>query len=287
MAALPFSKGVSEAAMRIAYGLLFGLFLLQTVAYAEGPEIQVVDGKVTMTAQAVPLGRLLSLLDRAMGLDSKVLKPELANRTISVRFEDLELKDAVHKIFEGQPLNYMLIEGKGIRVTDQALSTGSTSSGSSSTVSSFPEPQTFNPPVNPNPIQPVPVQQQQPVNTTGQPAAVPFGANQQNYSLPASTANPNVVVPGQIAPPLGTNPQPQQQPQQNPLVSPLGAAPTTGAPAAPPVGGGNVGGAPVGTPAGVGLPPVQPPPVQPAGPGSIGGTTTTPGAVTTPGALPR
>src|SRR5262245_66047478 len=124
--------------MRIVVGLLLGLVLLQGIAYAEGPEIQVVDGKVTISAKAVPLGRLLSLLDRAMGLDSKVMKPELANRTISVRFEDLELKDAVHKIFEGQPLNYMLIEGKGIRVTDLASSTGSTSSSSSAPVSSFP-----------------------------------------------------------------------------------------------------------------------------------------------------
>jgi hypothetical protein len=275
--------------MRIGYGLLFGLLLLQTVAYAEGPEIQVVDGRVTMTAQAVPLQRLLSLLDRATGLDSKIMKPELGNRTISVRFEDLELKDAVHKIFEGQPLNYMLIEGKGIRVTEQALSTGSSSSSPSSPVSSFPEPQSFSTPVNPNPIQPAQVQP--PVNTTGQPAAVPFGAAPQNSNLPASTANPNVVVPGQIAPPLGTNPQPnpqQQYPQQNPLISPLGAAPTTGAPVtAAPAAGGNVGGAPVGTPAGIGLPPVQTPPVQPAGPGTIGGTTTTPGAVSTPGTLPR
>src|SRR5215470_13451452 len=102
------------ASMKVACRILVSLALLQGVAWAQtpAPEIEIVDGKVTMSAQNVPLGRLLSLLDRALGMTSTV-KPELANRNISVRFSSLPVKDAVHKIFEGQPLNYMFVEGKG------------------------------------------------------------------------------------------------------------------------------------------------------------------------------
>ena len=135
--------------MKVACTILAALALLQGTAFAQAPapEIEVVDGKVSMSVQAMPLSRLLSLLDRAMGLTSQV-KPELANRTVSVRFSGLVLKDAVHKIFEGQPFNYMLIEGKGIRVTDLAQGGPSTSSASST-------PFQDSGPINQPPINPI------------------------------------------------------------------------------------------------------------------------------------
>ena len=42
---------------------LVGLALLPVIAFGagKGPEIQVVDGKVSMIAEAVPLGRLMRL----------------------------------------------------------------------------------------------------------------------------------------------------------------------------------------------------------------------------------
>lgn len=235
--------------MRIVYTLLVGLVLLQGVASAEDPEVQVVDGKVTISAQSVPLGQLLTLLDRAMGLTSQV-KPELANRTVSVRFSDLELRDAVQKIFEGQPLNYMLIEGKGIRVTDLALSNASTSS--TPTVSSFPDPSPVTPLAPPGPIQPALAQ---PVNTANQQPPVantPFGRPSPNPNTPAGptaaapAATPGVIAPGQLPPPIGAN---------NPLISPT------------------VDGVPVG------LPVTPAPPAQPTGPGTLGNVT--------PGVAPR
>src|SRR5688572_10201275 len=82
----------------------------------KGPEIQVIDNKVSMQADAVGLGRLLRLFDIAIGLRSKV-PAELANRNISVRFTGLTFDQAVDKIFEGIPLDYIVIQGQGIVVT--------------------------------------------------------------------------------------------------------------------------------------------------------------------------
>jgi hypothetical protein len=86
--------------MRIVCIALVTVALLPVRGYAQGgPEIQVSDGKVTMSAQSIPLSRLLSLWDRAVGMNSQILKPELANRMVSVRFANLAVKDAVQKIF--------------------------------------------------------------------------------------------------------------------------------------------------------------------------------------------
>ena len=71
-----------------------------TFGAAKGPEIRIVDNKVSIQAEAVPLSRLLRLLDQATGMTSKV-PPELANRNVSVRFSDLKLDDAYpgpHKV---------------------------------------------------------------------------------------------------------------------------------------------------------------------------------------------
>src|SRR5262245_12164288 len=108
---------ISEIYMKYALIALLSISLLGTTfGAAKGPEIRIVDNKVSIQAEAVPLSRLLRLLDQATGMTSKV-PPELANRNVSVRFSDLKLDDAVHKIFEGLPLDYVLIEGHGIVVT--------------------------------------------------------------------------------------------------------------------------------------------------------------------------
>jgi hypothetical protein len=279
--------------MRIVCKILISLALLQGIAYAQVPEIQVVDGKVTMTAQSVPLGRVLSMLDRAMGLTSEIVKPELANRNISVRFTDLELKDAVRKIFEGQPLNYILIQGKGVRVTDLALSSGSTTSTSSPTTSAFSDPAPITPPAPIGaPIQAAPAAivntggQPTPANTGGQPtpANAMFGNPQNPANAPNATVNPGATAPGQMPPPLGTT----TPLTNNPLLNPVGGAQGGGAPSG---GGPAVGGTPAGiglpgaqSPAGIGLPGAQSPAPQP-GPGTLGGAT--PGAIAAPGTIAR
>ena len=91
--------------------------LLAVPAFAaKGPTINLIDNKLSIDADTVPLARLLRLLDQATGLKSKV-PPELANRNISVKFSGLSLTDGVRKIFQGQPLDYVMIEGQGVIVT--------------------------------------------------------------------------------------------------------------------------------------------------------------------------
>ena len=239
--------------MRTTYTLLFCLALLPSTSYAaQGPEIDVVDGKISMSVQAVPLGRLISLLDRTMGFTSQV-KPELANRNISVRFTGLEIKDAVQKIFEGQPLNYVFIEGKGIRVTDLAQGGGAVAPPLGS---SFPSSQSSAPISSPQPIVttppfPVgnPIQQgnPQPANAATQPAQVitPFGNQPNPNPAGAPAATPGAPTPGQLPPPIGTS---------NPLITPVGATPAAG-----------------GFPASAPAPAPQQPPVPGALPGATPG----------------
>ena len=84
--------------------IILGGFLAVEVFAGKGPEIAVIDGKVSIDAEVVPLGRLLQLFDRATGLQSTV-PAALANRNLSVKFSDLSFDDAVRKIFEGQPID--------------------------------------------------------------------------------------------------------------------------------------------------------------------------------------
>jgi hypothetical protein len=252
--------------MKVAWRVLASLVFLQGSAFAQiqpqpqtqapAPEIEVVDGKISMFALGMPLSRVVSMLDRAMGLKSKVA-PEAASRPISVRFKDLALKDAVQKIFEGQPLNYSLIEGKGIDVSGVALGGTTTTS----TNSPFPEaaPITQTPIPGASPIQPA-----VPINPAGQPVqGAPLGVTANptnpNNQVPATnTAPPGAMAPGQMPPPIGG---------VNPLTQPVGApAVGTAAPA-------------------VGFPMATPAPSQPAGPGTVGGAA--PGTISTPGTIPR
>src|SRR5262245_60029349 len=91
------------------------------LSYAKGPEVDLVDNKLSISAEAITLSRLLQLVDLATGMKSKV-PPELANRVISVRFSDLPVSDAIRKIFQGQPLDYALIAGQGVVVTGTSQS---------------------------------------------------------------------------------------------------------------------------------------------------------------------
>src|SRR5215471_6002827 len=89
---------------RLLAGISLALTLtVNGVSAGSGPDIRIIDNKVSIQAEAVPLSRLLRLLDQATGMASKV-PPELANRNVSVRFANLQFDEAIQKIFEGQPL---------------------------------------------------------------------------------------------------------------------------------------------------------------------------------------
>src|ERR1700739_523000 len=93
------------------------------LAASKGPEIALVDNRLSINADTVSLGRLLRLLDLATGMQSKV-PADLANRTVSVKFSGLSLDDGVRKIFQGQPFDYVVIQGQGVIVTAASQTVG-------------------------------------------------------------------------------------------------------------------------------------------------------------------
>jgi hypothetical protein len=81
-----------------------------------GPEVVNRDGKISISADHITIGFLLSLWDKATGMKSTA-PPELADRKLSVHFTGLSEDDAVRAIFLGQPFGYALVQGQGIIVT--------------------------------------------------------------------------------------------------------------------------------------------------------------------------
>src|SRR5437588_5002203 len=130
---------------RLAFLLI--VFAITSTAFAagKGPEINLVDNRLSINAEAISLGRLLRLLDLATGMQSKV-PPELANRNISVRFSGLTLEDGVRKIFQGQPFDYVVMEHQGVIVTSASQAVA----GTESTPVFNPTPQQ---PIAPQPIE--------------------------------------------------------------------------------------------------------------------------------------
>jgi hypothetical protein len=93
-------------------------------AGVQGPEVLNIDQKLSIDADDITLGRLFQLWDQATGMRSTV-PSELANRRLSVHFAGLSVNDALQKIFDGQALGYVVVEGRGVVVTapDQSGST--------------------------------------------------------------------------------------------------------------------------------------------------------------------
>jgi hypothetical protein len=106
----------SLASLAISMAMLVSLPFAASATQADGLDIQVVDGQISINAEAVGLGRFLNLFDRVTGTESTV-PAELENRNVSVQFHALNLAQAVRKIFEGLPLDYVVLEQGRIVVT--------------------------------------------------------------------------------------------------------------------------------------------------------------------------
>ncbi len=215
-----------------------------------GPRIQMIDGKLSVQAEAVGLGRLLGLMDKATGMTSRV-PPELAGRSISVRFSGLSVDDAVRKVFEGQSIDYVVIQGHGIIVT--ALSQARRDLPGSPP-SPFPSAPAFQPPPEQPfveesqpfiPPQPAPMpgvampgMPQPGIGMPGQqfPGAVPNGQFNGQQGQPAMIQTPFGPIPNPRANQPGVPSSPGQPgQQQNPFggQQPFGSSVSPGSPGAP------------------------------------------------------
>ena len=176
---------------RIVAGSSF-LVLLAANVFAAGkdPEFKVVDGKVSIQAEAITLKQFLQYWDAATGMTSKV-NPVLANEKISVRLEGLDLTSAIRKSFQGQPWNWAIVNGKGVNVIDRATAVNSTSGGSSLPIQSFND--TRNDPPPPQPQLSAPLVQSGPVPAQANPASVnpaPGGQPAGAVNLPPAQGGP-------------------------------------------------------------------------------------------------
>jgi hypothetical protein len=198
------------------------LVLLAANVFAAGkdPEFHVVDGKVSIQAEAITLKQFLQYWDAATGMTSKV-NPQLANEKISVRLDGLDFNSAIRKSFQGQPWNWAVVNGKGINVIDRATAVTATSGGASAPIQSFSD--TRNEPPPPQPQLTAPFVQSGPA-----PAPAPTPAN----ATPASAIPANQPAGAVNLPPAQGGPAPPTQIFQ-PLGTPLGGALPTVQPGQP------------------------------------------------------
>jgi len=219
-------------------------------AATKGPEVDLVDNKLSINADNISLARLLRLVDLATGMQSKV-PADLANRNVSVKFSGLSLQDGVRKIFQGQPFDYVVVEGQGVIVTAASQPTGPESAPA------YNAPPPVGQPFQPQPIE-QPFNQDFPPNggipQPGMPGVPGQAIPGQPQQQPAMIQTPF----GPIANPRAGQPvQPMQQtptPQQNPLF-PGSAQPQT-SPGV--VGAQQAAPAPFGNPSPFGTPQTNP-----------------------------
>ena len=223
--------------------------LLAAHAFAGGSESQVVyfQQKVSVDAKSIPLSRLLRLWDEATGMRSSVSR-EVASQTVNVKFSELPLDEAVRRIFEKLPLDYVFIEARGIIVTGRSQAPGAPGAAQAPLVNDS-APEAANPvpqkkpdapalkpppPPIPTPFGPIPnrgenaVIQLPPV--PGAPPPPKFFAPAAPFApLPDSGENPVLDLPpvlGAPPPPQFFAPEPAPQPvppvnTQNDLFRPL------------------------------------------------------------------
>ena len=215
--------------------ILVGTLAEGGYAAGKGPEITLLDNKLSISADAISLGRLLRLLDQATGMQSKVPR-EFADRNISVRFSELSFDQAVRKIFQGQPFDYVVIGGQGIIITGSSQTLSATDSAAPPNAPpGQPVEQTFvqdDPPFIPQPVQMPPQIGVQPVPGFAPiPGAAnnPFSQQQQQQPqviqtpfgpIPNPRANQGLQPSGNL--PVSGGNSPLAPGQQNQFGTPLG-----------------------------------------------------------------
>ena len=234
--------------------------LLAAHAFAAGSEPRVVyfQQKISVDAKSTPLSRLLRLWDEATGMRSSVPR-ELASQTVTVKFSELPLDEAVRRIFEKLPLDYVFIEARGIIVTGSQVPAGRAAAGARPPNEGAPEAanplprqkpnapvlKPTPPPPIPTPFGPIPNTGEKPVPelppVQGAPPAPPFFAPTVPFApLPDSGENPVLELPPMYGAPspakfFAPAPAPPPVPPVNTQDDLFGPLPIYRAPNAPPL----------------------------------------------------
>jgi hypothetical protein len=222
----------------LAAGFLVVCLAASGFPASQGPEIALVDNKLSISADSVSLARLLRLLDLATGMQSKV-PADLANRNVSVKFSGLSVEDGVRKIFQGQPFDYVVIEGQRIIVTAASQMAGTPEAAPAYNAPPQPgiqqpfQPQPIEQPFTPDlpPVGGVPPQPaipgiqgqpQQPamIQTPFGPIANPRAGQPIQPAAPIPAPVQNNLFPGSFQPPTSTGIVGAQQAAPNPFGTP-------------------------------------------------------------------
>jgi hypothetical protein len=199
--------------------ILAGILALDGFAAGQGPEVTNVDQKISISADDITLERLLRLWDQATGMQS-VVPLELANRKLSIQFTGLPVNDALRKMFNRQPFDYVFVEGHGILVMERSQSEPvAQSEGVSNAVEQVTEPLVSQ--EAPSLIVPPP-EQQQPIviQTPFGPIVSPYGIEQPVVQLPPVYGPPPPPFFALTVPPVPPAGAPNG-PVQNTLFGPL------------------------------------------------------------------
>ena len=199
--------------------ILVGILGLDGFAAGQGPEVTNVDQKISISVDDITLDRLIRLWDQATAMQS-VVPPELANRKLSIHFTGLPISDALRKMFNGQPFDYVLVEGHGVLIMERSQSEPVAQSADVST----PVEQVTEPAVSqevPSLIVP-PAEQQQPIiiQTPFGPIVSPYGREQPVVQLPPVYGPPPPPFFALTVPPVPPAGAPNG-PIQNMLFGPL------------------------------------------------------------------
>ena len=196
--------------------ILAGILGLDGFAARQGPEVTNVDQKISISADDITLDRLIRLWDQATAMQS-VVPPELANRKLSVHFTGLPISDALRKMFNGQPFDYVLVEGHGILIMERSQ----TEPVAQSADVGNPDEQVTEPPVSQEPpslIVPPPEQQPTILQTPFGPTVSPYANQTPVVQLPpVLPAPPFFALTVPPLPPAGA----PNGPIQNMLFGPL------------------------------------------------------------------
>lgn len=199
--------------------ILAGILGLNGFAAGQGPAVTNVDQKISISADDITLDRLIRLWDQATAMQS-VVPPELANRKLSIHFTGLPISDALRKMFNGQPFDYVLVEGHGILIMERSQSEPVAQSADvSDPVEQVTEPAVS--PEAPSLIVPPPEQQQPTIiQTPFGPIVGPYGREQPVVQLPPVYGPPPPPFFALTVPPVPPAGAPNG-PIQNSLFGPL------------------------------------------------------------------
>lgn len=208
---------------RLTIAILLILWLAAPAA-AAGQDVWAVNGRFSIDAKSVPISQLLRYIDQVTGMRSKI-PADVAHMTVSVVCNDVDFEEAVRKIFEGVPLDYVVLGTSGIIVVGRSNPAGLQQQNTAPVPAAAAAPRRpeISPEDRPDPFGALPKPGDPP--TPNPFAALPAGMIPANAGQPGQAVEPPVSPFSRPLPAFGSNPpaspaQPENSEPQYPVTNP-------------------------------------------------------------------